>query len=121
MTDQLSGFTERYSPDLGKPHLTLVPDPPHRTRAAEILDEAASLIDGDRDRQHGDRHDSLSMIAELWSTYLGLRIKPYEAAVMMSLLKAARTRTGTFHRDNYRDLAGYAAIAGELAEKGNVE
>lgn len=34
---------------------------------------------------------------------------------MMVLLKAARTRTGTFNLDDFVDMAGYAGCAGEIA------
>ena len=38
---------------------------------------------------------------------------------MMVLLKAARTKLGKFNLDDAVDMAGYAAIWGELAGKNN--
>jgi hypothetical protein len=84
--------------------------------AAITLAKAISLIDGDRDKQHGDRHENFGMIAALWSTYLGKEIKPHQVAWCMVLMKAARESNGTHSLDNAIDAAGYAALAGELAQ-----
>jgi Domain of unknown function (DUF6378) len=42
-------------------------------------------------------------------------ITPHDVALMMMLLKVARTAGGTFNLDNYIDAAGYAGIPAELA------
>ena len=34
---------------------------------------------------------------------------------MMALLKVARTKAGDYDQDNYIDLIGYSALAGQLA------
>ena len=87
------------------------------SNAARTLQEAANLIDGDRARQHGDKHDLYDMTANLWSAYLMTEIAPYQVAIMMALAKIGRSNNGTRHNhDNYVDGAGYLAIAGELAE-----
>jgi hypothetical protein len=83
--------------------------------AAISLAKAISLIDGDRDKQHGDRHENFGMIAALWSTFLGHEVKPHQVAWCMVLMKAARESNGTHSLDNAIDAAGYAALAGELA------
>jgi hypothetical protein len=121
--------------DLGKPYgdingtLTLhnaVANPPEQevndlarykdaSPAAISLAKAISLIDGDRDKSHGDRHENFGMIAALWSTYLGTEVKPHQVAWCMVLMKAARESNGTHSLDNAIDAAGYAALAGELA------
>ena len=54
-------------------------------------------------------------IAALWSAYLGMPITARDAALMMVLLKVARTKTGAFNLDDYVDAAGYAGIAAEVA------
>lgn len=86
--------------------------------AAISLAKAISLIDGDRDKQYGDRKDNFGMIAKLWTVYVGRQIKPKDVAWMMVLLKVARESNGTHNMDNAIDAAGYAAIAGELADVG---
>jgi hypothetical protein len=99
------------------------------TKAGEILETARQLVDGDRARTHGDKVDNHVCIAELWNAYLRLQLRhagvdipgvivdPIDVATMMILLKVARTVSGGEHNlDNYIDAAGYAAVAGEIAE-----
>ncbi len=83
-------------------------------KAQETLKTAASLISGDRARKHGDAQENHDNIARLWSAYLGKNLDAHDVACMMVLLKIARTQTGAINPDNYVDMAGYAAIAGEL-------
>jgi hypothetical protein len=86
---------------------------------AEILSEAARLVDGDRARVHGDRYANFNAIAALWTAYLGPRCKvpltADEAAIMLALVKVARSQAGAWNPDDYVDACGYIAIAGELA------
>lgn len=84
--------------------------------AAQTLYKAALLIDGDRNDQHGDRLACHSEIAKAWSWWKGVEFTPHDVAMMMSLLKTARMKTGDFNKDCYIDLCGYASIAGEFAE-----
>jgi hypothetical protein len=55
-------------------------------------------------------------IAKFWSSYIGQALNAHDVACMMALLKIARTQTGETNPDDYIDIAGYAAIAGELGE-----
>ena len=76
---------------------------------------------GDRERQYGTPEYNFGVIAELWNIYLYNReqqIDAHDVAVMMCLLKIARIASGQEKSDNYIDLAGYAACAGEIATKG---
>ena len=83
--------------------------------AMDVCRRAADLVGGDRARQHGDALAAHTNIAVLWSAYLGMPITARDVALMMVLLKIARTKTGTFNADDYIDAAGYAAIAAEVA------
>jgi hypothetical protein len=85
--------------------------------AANILQLAAKLIDGDRNEQHGNRYLCHSNIAKQWEAYLGVEITPVDVALMMALLKIARTKSGEFNNDCFIDACGYAALAGELSTK----
>ena len=85
--------------------------------AASILAKAADLVDGDRDKQHGNRHECHAAIAALWSAFLAVNIEAEDVALMMALLKIARTQHGEPDPDNYIDGVGYIALAGELAGK----
>lgn len=84
--------------------------------ASELMCQASLLIDGERDVQHGNRLECHTQIARLWTAYLGVQITPHEVAIMMTLLKIARTKTGAFNVDCYVDGCGYLSIAGELAK-----
>ena len=85
-------------------------------RAADLLDEAARLIVADRARQHGDALECHRMIARLWSAYLDRKLEALDVARMMVLLKVARSLSGELNTDDFRDMAGYAALAGDFAE-----
>ena len=92
------------------------PPPKPSSPAAQILAKASELIDGERDRQHGDRKVCHTQIARLWSAFLGVQITPIDAALMLALLKVARMQTGNPNRDNFVDACGYISIAGEMAD-----
>jgi hypothetical protein len=80
----------------------------------EILKTANEYITKDRQATHGAPETNFKIISELWSAYLNYQIKLTDVAMMMALLKVARYRNNPSHSDNAIDLAGYAAIAGEL-------
>jgi len=89
------------------------------------LSEKVLLDAGDAIRQrlkdHGNTERSFQMIADLWSVYINhsftsrgdLKLRPYDVAQMMSMVKKARSVYG-FTEDNFVDDAGYAALAAML-------
>ena len=83
----------------------------------EILHEAESLICGDRDQQYGSPENSFCEIAKLWADYLDRDITAHDVAIMMSLFKIARIKTGVRKGDNYADGIGYLACACEIGDK----
>ncbi|MBL8582813.1 MAG: hypothetical protein JNL61_11380 [Rhizobiaceae bacterium] len=85
--------------------------------AAEICRQAADLVSGDRKDTHGDTTRNHQNIARLWSAYLDVPVTPDQVAMMMVLLKVARTKSGAFNIDDFRDMAGYAGCAGEIRGK----
>jgi hypothetical protein len=80
---------------------------------------ADKCITRDRAATHGDAEDSFQAIGDLWSCYLGLntRLLPHDVAIMMVLFKVARFKSNASHMDNAVDMAGYAALAGEIGSK----
>lgn len=82
-----------------------------------ILDAAEKCVCNDRQDQYGKPEDSFSAIADLWTAYLdiGREITPVDVAQMMILLKVGRAKENPKHQDNWVDMAGYAACAGEIA------
>lgn len=81
---------------------------------SEILAAAEALINGDRAEAYGDARESFSRIARFWAAYLGVDIGPDDVALMMVLLKVSRA-AGRTASDDLVDIAGYAALAEELA------
>jgi hypothetical protein len=89
-------------------------------KADEICKRAAKLVSGDREKSYGHKEENFDNIASIWNSYLGdridcdLPIDAHDAALMMALMKIARTKTGEGTIDNYIDACGYLGIAGEL-------
>lgn len=84
-----------------------------------ILDTAGSHISKDRQSEYGEPEDNFAIIAEYWTTHLGMTIRSTDVAIMMALLKVARLRSTPASRDGWVDLAGYAACGGEIALRKN--
>lgn len=90
-----------------------------------ILREAEEIISADRERSHGKAEENLANIATMWDAWCRVsrdaQMTSHDVAIMMALLKIARTQTGTYNRDDYVDAAGYIALAHRLAAAGNEE
>ncbi|MDD3041293.1 DUF6378 domain-containing protein [Bacteroides sp.] len=83
----------------------------------ECLQKAEKCVCGQRDIDHGKPEDTFGMIGRFWSDYLGVPVTAHDVTIMMVLFKAARIRVGSYVEDNYIDMAGYAACAGEAKGK----
>lgn len=81
-----------------------------------ILREAERCVCGHREQDYGSPEDNFKIIALLWSAYLDHPVNPLDVAMMMSLLKVARIRSGNGTMDSFIDLAGYAACGGEIKD-----
>mgnify|MGYP003143647180 CR=1 FL=1 len=85
---------------------------------ADILGLVATII-SDRGEHHGDYVENMDNIADLWSSFIGLRLTGSQAAVMLALVKVSRMHCGGkegFDIDDYEDAVGYLAIAAAVAE-----
>lgn len=86
-----------------------------------ILDEAARIVNGDRQQSYGHPRDNHGCTAELWTAYFrrcgllrdDVTITPRQVCIANILQKASRDAEAP-KRDNLTDIAGYAANA-ELA------
>jgi hypothetical protein len=85
----------------------------------ELLTQADSIINGQRNELYGKPKDSFKLIAEYWSTYLQYPVTSVDVALMMTLLKVARLAETPTHHDSYVDILGYTALAGEMALTGD--
>lgn len=81
-----------------------------------ILDTAAALVSGDRQATYGDAEEMHQSIADLWTAYAGVELTAVDVAAMMVLMKVARSKGPRKHTDNWIDICGYAALAGEMED-----
>jgi hypothetical protein len=71
-----------------------------------LLDEAYSLVTGDRQKAYDHPARNFDRIARLWSVALDKEITPEDVAVCMILVKIAR-QVHAPKRDNIVDAIGY--------------
>lgn len=88
-------------------------------RSDELLARAMELVQGDRQKEYGDKHTNFRRIATLWNQWMLARhdinvLNEYDVAMMMLLLKVARLMNTPGHRDSHADIAGYVSIMEEL-------
>ena len=86
-----------------------------------ILDTAKCLVTRDRAEQHGNAMVQFGTIADLWNIYLSNRfggdsgrIRDYDVAQMMVLMKISRDIHGAYNKDTFIDQCGYSALGGVL-------
>lgn len=91
----------------------------------DVLTEAAEIISGKRNEEYGEAEDCFGLIAAFWTEYVrskkddlgySIILDGCDVAMMMQLLKIARTLGPEDKRDNYVDICGYAALAAKLKE-----
>lgn len=87
----------------------------------EILRAATGCVCEQRQAEYGAPEENFRAVAGLLEAYIkarcgncGVTIRPEDAAAMMALVKIGRIATGRCKDDNWVDLAGYAAIGGEM-------
>ena len=86
-----------------------------RNRRTKVLETAAELINGDRERDYGTPAENFNRIAAGWSVILEKDVSAEQVALCMAWLKIARLVNGP-HEDGFVDGAAYMALAGELSE-----
>ena len=95
---------------------------PRHTIAGKMLEATADLVDGDRNRTHGDKLQNFRNIAAIWSAYLtnagGKSVTAVQVCDLMELMKVARRQSGSHNPDDNIDGAGYAAVGLEVYERG---
>jgi len=82
-----------------------------------ILEEAKSIIYGDREKTYGHPSVNLDNIAKYWGIYLKINLNAQDVATMMVLLKLARLMNQPDHRDSLVDAVGYLALIERIKEK----
>lgn len=80
-----------------------------------ILDEAKSLVYGDRNNDYGHPKEDMDRTAMMWSAILGTEVTAEKVALCMCAVKISR-QCNKRKRDNLVDLAGYAEVANRIVE-----
>ncbi len=91
----------------------------------ELLSEAESLVNGDRNNQYGPPHQDFQRTADMLSA-LGFRFEDghggtrrlmaHDVALSLAAVKMSRLAWTPGKRDSWVDLAGYAACGYEAYE-----
>lgn len=81
-----------------------------------IIEQAKSLVDGQRQDDYGNMDESFTRIAGLWSAYLGVTVNKFDVAKMMILLKVSRSKYNN-HLDSLVDCVGYVECIDRMMPK----
>lgn len=87
------------------------------TERADLLRDAAALVDGDRAGVYGPPEENLVRIAALWTVLFDRPFTAHEVAMAMAAVKLARLAVTPNHHDSWIDLAGYAAVGWEVIRR----
>ena len=88
---------------------------------SDILDDAKCKVCGPREAQYGDPRIMFNCVSRMFQDYTYLIEKTdrcwvaQDAIATQILLKIARLAVDPTHKDSWVDIAGYAALGGELS------
>ena len=91
----------------------------------DLLDDAWSKINGDREKEYGDVYNSFTTISLGWDiiTKNALAthgcVSPMHVGLMMDWLKTSRLLVNINHEDSWIDKIGYSALSAEVADEYN--
>jgi len=90
--------------------------------ANTVLEEAASLVDGRRQKDYGHPSEDLGRTAGMLNALFAKKLKEplsaQEVAVIMLCVKMSRLMATPGHRDTLVDIAGYARVYEKIEEGG---
>ena len=84
----------------------------------KVLDEARSIVRGDRNQEYGSFEDMMVRTAEVWSGILDHEVQPAEVAMCMAGLKLVRMQQNPGKADSFVDALGYTAMAADILDEG---
>jgi hypothetical protein len=82
----------------------------------DLAEQAISLVYGERNTDYGHPADDYGRTAGMWSAFLGVNITPYQAALMMVMLKLSREYNRHMD-DNIVDAHGYLLVASRIRDR----
>ena len=82
----------------------------------DVIAAVEQAVMQDRNADYAPPEQNFQRIADLWNVYLeGCDyVTPYDTAIMMVLVKVARTQASPHLVDHLVDIAGYAACAADV-------
>ena len=83
-----------------------------------LLEEAAALTAGDRNKAYGPPVENMQHIADIFNAITGHQLTARDVPLFHVATKLARLYHNPTHRDSHVDCAAYAAIAYECALAG---
>ncbi len=84
------------------------------SKREEILDTAKAYISGPRATDYGTPEENFGKSARLWEQQFGWEVDAHDVALAMILVKTARLSHRADSFDGWTDIAGYAALGGEI-------
>lgn len=81
-----------------------------------ILRQAEKLVYGDREKSYGNPFDDFKRTAQMWTGIIGHPIRPQHVALCMIAVKISR-ECNKPKRDNWVDIAGYAATIEKMYDE----
>ena len=89
-------------------------------KVTDVLEEADSIVGGERKIAYGHFDKNHDDIAKIWSVILKTPIRADQVTLCMAGVKIARaSNPDTYNRDNYVDGAAYFSMTNALLMKKN--
>ena len=80
----------------------------------ELLEKAEGLVNGREPRTMVMLAENFQRVADLWSPIFGQEVTVAQVVQAMISLKLSRLINSPEHTDTWVDIAGYAALGGEI-------
>ena len=107
---------ELLTKEINKPKVEVNKKPKVMKPKVSVLEEAQTIVYGDREKTYGHPAKNLKTIAAMWTAYMNnmddgnFNVTAKDVAAMMMLVKVARFANDPSHRDNLVDVCGYTAL-----------
>ena len=75
-----------------------------------VLEDATTIVEGDREQTYGSPTVNLARIAAMWEIIFQQPVSQQQVCLAMMALKLARAIHDPYHRDNLVDICGYARL-----------
>lgn len=115
--------SEGQSPEEFLAELARHPDFEGKFTTHPLLLRAVGKVQGPRQAEYGDKFDNFQDIAEFWTTFLRLKLKPgaeitrLDVALMQDLTKTARLMKMPTHEDGRDDKVGYVICIDDIIQR----